>query len=166
MIHFSHPSQFLGLIEQWHNHKSYYLHNGHPFVSTFYGARLSFGESSPSNGWQKHYREPLQAKGIWTYFVPAFSDAMGSPTGFTYAFPVIDGVMNWDGAWPYESDGQVDVSSASDQAYLTDTHTYSKTFMMAISPVQFKHMDHNQNWYRRGELNYATRIRQVLSLAP
>ncbi|CAF1248908.1 unnamed protein product [Adineta steineri] len=27
-------------------------------------------------------------------------------------------------------------------------------------------MDHNQNWYRRGELNYATRIRQVLSLAP
>ncbi|CAF3482461.1 unnamed protein product [Adineta steineri] len=130
MIHFTHPSQFLGLIEQWHNHQSYYSHNGHPFVSTFYGARLSFGESSPSNGWQKHYREPLQAKGIWTYFVPAFSDAMGSPTGFTYAFPVIDGVMNWDGAWPYESDGQVD------------------------------------NWYRRGELNYATRIRQVLSLAP
>jgi glucan endo-1,3-alpha-glucosidase len=135
MMHFNHPSQFIPLIERWHAHQSYYSHNGHPFVSTFYGARMTFGESTPSNGWQKHYREPLQAKGIWTYFVPAFSDVSSGPNGFTYGYPVIDGVMNWDGAWPYESDGKVDVSSMSDKAYFIDTHTYAKTFMMGTLPL-------------------------------
>jgi hypothetical protein len=59
----------------------------------------------------------------------------GCPNGFTYGYPVIDGVMNWDGAWPYESDGKVDVSSMSDKAYFIDTHTYAKTFMMGTLPL-------------------------------
>ena len=37
---------------------------------------------------------------------------------------------------------------------------------LALSSLQFKHIDGGQNWYRRGELNLPTRIEQVLELQP
>lgn len=41
-----------------------------------------------------------------------------------------------------------------------------KTFMMGLSPLQFKHMDSWNNWYRSGTHNLADRIPQVLSVSP
>jgi glucan endo-1,3-alpha-glucosidase len=35
-----------------------------------------------------------------------------------------------------------------------------------MSSFQFKHLDKNQNWYRRGELTLAQRMPQVLSIQP
>jgi glucan endo-1,3-alpha-glucosidase len=37
---------------------------------------------------------------------------------------------------------------------------------MGIAPLQFKHLDSYNNWYRRGELTLAQRIPQILSLQP
>lgn len=38
--------------------------------------------------------------------------------------------------------------------------------MMGVSPIQVKHIDSNQNWYRRGEDNLENRFGQVLALQP
>lgn len=38
--------------------------------------------------------------------------------------------------------------------------------MMGVSPLQFKHMDATNNWYRRGEENLQFRLGQVLELQP
>lgn len=37
---------------------------------------------------------------------------------------------------------------------------------MGVSPLQFKHMDSTNNWYRRGEENLQFRLGQVLELQP
>jgi glucan endo-1,3-alpha-glucosidase len=38
--------------------------------------------------------------------------------------------------------------------------------MMGVSPLQFKHIDSSQNYYRRSEQNLEYRFSQVLSLQP
>ena len=38
--------------------------------------------------------------------------------------------------------------------------------MMGVSPLQFKHIDASQNWYRRGEANLKYRFGQVLAMQP
>jgi len=38
--------------------------------------------------------------------------------------------------------------------------------MIGISPLQFKHVDSNDKWYRRGEQNLEYRFGQVLNLQP
>ena len=37
---------------------------------------------------------------------------------------------------------------------------------MGVSPLQFKHIDSGDNWYRRGEQNLEYRFGQVLSMQP
>ncbi len=37
---------------------------------------------------------------------------------------------------------------------------------MGASPLQFKHMDSSDNWYRRGEANLENRFGEVLKLQP
>ena len=37
---------------------------------------------------------------------------------------------------------------------------------MGCSPLQFKHMDSTNNWYRRGEANLENRFAEVLQLQP
>jgi len=103
-------------------------------------------------------------------------------------FPVADALFSWDSAWPEIGDGKVNVSSSIDQSYQNAAVTAKKEYMMrnnpfpifpsfkipkltkqkmtAMSTSQFKHLDKTQNWYRRGELNLADRMSQVLALQP
>lgn len=37
---------------------------------------------------------------------------------------------------------------------------------MVVSPIQFKHTNGNQNWYRRSELNFGERLSQIFDLQP
>jgi glucan endo-1,3-alpha-glucosidase len=165
MINFTNPSQFIPLLLLWYTHATYYYYNNLPFVSTFYGGTLTFGEATPDVGWQRHYHDQLAAQGVNTYFVPSFSDAATKGSEFFDAFPNVDGVMNWDSvAW--ESEGKNEVSSAEDEAYIQGAVAAKKTFMMGICAFQFKHLDPNENWYRRGELTLAQRISQILDLQP
>lgn len=73
--------------------------------------------------------------------------------------------MNWD-AWPRQAEGTVEVPTSADKTLLTAAHASQKTFMMGVSPLQFKHLDKSNNWYRRGEQNLEKRFGQVLSMQP
>lgn len=60
----------------------------------------------------------------------------------------------------------MNVSAADDKTFMTAASSARKLFIMGMSPLQFKHMDSSQNWYRRGENNLEFRIEQALSLQP
>ncbi|KIY62723.1 glycoside hydrolase family 71 protein [Cylindrobasidium torrendii FP15055 ss-10] len=156
-------SYFLDTFRNYSSTNAYYKHDNKPVISTFYGATLTFGSDTPNNGWQTHLRDALDTE---IYFIPGFSNAPNGPTDFFSTYPVVDGVFSWDSAWPYEQDGNVNVSSKADEQYLSGAKDASKQFMMPISPVQYKHIADGQNWYRKGELNLGLRVGQVLSVAP
>ncbi|KAI0720253.1 glycoside hydrolase [Cerioporus squamosus] len=147
---------------------AYYYHDNRPFVSTFDGGAKSFGASSPNAGWQSQFKDALASSGINPFFVPDFDDYGGATYDATFFsnYPVVDGVLSWEAAWPQESEGTANVSSAKDQVAIQAAHAAGKVYMMPLSSLQFKHIDGGQNWYRRGELNLPERIAQVLELQP
>jgi len=73
--------------------------------------------------------------------------------------------MNWN-AWPQNTQGDIIVPTTDDVTYLEGAHAAGKTFLMGVSPLQFKHLDSGDNYYRRGEQNLEYRFDQVLSLQP
>lgn len=99
------------------------------------------------------------------YFIPAFQDTYASSDFFTTRFPTLNGAFNWQ-AWPKEEQGKIIVPTTDDDIYIQGAHSAGKTFMMGVSPLQFKNMDSNNNWYLRGEQNLEYRLGQVLSLQP
>lgn len=102
---------------------------------TFYGGTLTFGDSSLQDGWNTNYKEALAAKGITTYFVPSFTDAVinagMAPSDIYTSFPAADGIFSWDTAWPFPADGKANVSSAVDEEFVTAAKSAGKTYMMA-----------------------------------
>lgn len=127
---FTDPSDFIPLFLEYASDPAYYHHDGRPFTSTFYGGTANFGEDNPNDGWQIHFKDALEDQGVETYFVPAFSDATNASSDFFSSFPVVDGAMSWDTAWPAQESGLVNVSSEIDQEYLDGAHDVDKTFMM------------------------------------
>ncbi|RPD67031.1 glycoside hydrolase [Lentinus tigrinus ALCF2SS1-7] len=162
------PSTFLPLFRQYQSNPAYYYHDNRPFVSTFDGGAKSFGASSPNAGWQSQFKDALASSGINPFFVPDFDDYGGATydDAFFSNYPVVDGVFSWEAAWPQESEGIANVSSAKDQVAIQASHATGKVYMMPLSSLQFKHIDGGQNWYRRGELNLPQRIGQVLEVQP
>lgn len=135
MTHFTEPDQFLYLIEQYYTNDSYYLHDDLPFVSTFYGGTLDFGYDTVNDGWQALYTDALSAKGISTYFVPAFSDSTVAPEDMYSAFPVADGLFNWD-SWANATVGAV-VEAGTDLDYMAGAAAADKSFIMGSCIWQF-----------------------------
>jgi glucan endo-1,3-alpha-glucosidase len=99
------------------------------------------------------------------YFAPAFQDVAASTDFFSTEFPTLDGAMNWN-SWPQNTQGDIIVPTTDDVTYLTGAHATGKTFIMGVSPLQFKHDPTYGNWYRRGEQNLEYRFGQVLNLQP
>jgi glucan endo-1,3-alpha-glucosidase len=48
-------------------------------------------------------------------------------------FPVADGHMSWDSAWPWASGGKANVSCDIDEQYLAAAKAVKKTYMMRSS---------------------------------
>ena len=130
MFHFQDPADFIPMFVNYSSSPAHYMHDGLPFSSTFYGATQTFGEASPNEGWQVHFRDALQAEGVETYFVPAFSDAPNGPADFFSEYDMVDGVMSWDSAWPAQANGLVNVTDEIDTEYNDGAHEVDKTFMM------------------------------------
>jgi glucan endo-1,3-alpha-glucosidase len=166
MSRFASPTDAIPLLQQWQSNSSYYKPNGIAYTSTFQGGTKTFGYTTPNAGWQAKFKDALASLAIPTFFVPAFDDSPVDPASFFKTFPVVDGLFAWENSWPLASAGKVNVSSARDQAYLTAAKAAGKKYMMGISAVQYKHMNINNNRYRRGGLNLALRIPQILSLGP
>ena len=58
------------------------------------------------------------------------------------------------------------MSIDEDKVYQKATRKCGKLFMMGLSPLQFKHINDRDNWYRLGEGNLENRLGQVLDLQP
>lgn len=89
-------SYYLDIFRQYANSTAYYTHNDLPFVSTFFGATLTFGSDNPNDGWQSQLRDVLSADGYEIYFLPAFSDAPNGPTDFFSTYPVRRPIVRFD----------------------------------------------------------------------
>jgi glucan endo-1,3-alpha-glucosidase len=130
MTHFTDPSQFLPILEQYVSHDNYYLYGSKPFVSTFDGGQLTFGSSSPNAGWQSNFKDALSDAGVDVFFVPDFDDASGYLDSFFDIFTVVDGAFSWESAWPYEDAGFANVSDTVDNTMIDAAHAASKIYMM------------------------------------
>jgi glucan endo-1,3-alpha-glucosidase len=155
------PATFVPLFKQYQAHSAYYRYNGRPFLSTFKGAAI------PNAAWQWQMRDAFSVSGINPFFVPDFDDWGGSTytEGFFAAYPVVDGVMAWETAWPTGTDIS-EVSDIIDQANIEAAHAVGKVYMMPLSSFQSKHLDQAQNWFRRGGLGLPLRMQQVMALQP
>jgi glucan endo-1,3-alpha-glucosidase len=153
------PNQYADFFKSYSTRPSYFnftdpnTGKAKPLVSTF------GGESVPDSQWST-FKQKVGA----VLIVPGFYQATPSTTFFANR-PSIDGVFNWN-SWQPSSSGRVRVSSADDTTYNTAAHDTKRVFMMGISPVQAKHLDASQNWYRRGEDNLEYRLDQALALQP
>jgi glucan endo-1,3-alpha-glucosidase len=127
-----------------------------PLLSTFGGERV------PDSQWAEFKRKVGDV-----LIVPGFYDdsILPASTSFFNNRGSLDGLFNWN-SWPKTQAGRVRVSSADDTTFQTAAHNTDRIFMMGISPIQSKHLDAGQNWYRRGEDNLEYRLDQALALQP
>ncbi|RAL67855.1 hypothetical protein DID88_008581 [Monilinia fructigena] len=167
MTGYTSPSQFIPILNTYITNSAYYTYSGQPFVSTFNGgaSTYKFGQSTVNDGWKVAFQEKMAASGHPIYFIPSFQDINPTPSFFTSQFPTLNGTFNWN-SWPTYTAGDVPVDTISDKLYQTAAKASKKTFMMGVSPLQFKHISHTENWYRRGEANLERRFAQVLELQP
>ncbi|KAK3386003.1 glycoside hydrolase [Podospora didyma] len=175
-----HPSAFVPLFQRYASHPVYYRYAGRPFLSTFRGGATWYGSMRPNTAWQAQMKTLLGLAAGSSgnmkeepFFVPDFEDWAGKGTNSPYTadffaqYPVVDGVMAWETAWP--APGSVNnVSSEHDAISLNAARAAGgKVFMMPVSTFQSKHLDNGgNNWYRRGGLTLPFRMAQVLELQP
>jgi len=167
MTGFTDPTQFIPFLQSYVTNPAHFQYKGLPFVSTFNGGASSFtfGQASVNDGWKSKLMEAMSSAGSPVFFVPSFQDVACTEDFFSKTFPALDGAFNWD-SWPHEAVGIAKVSTTEDNTYIKGAHSTDKTFMMGISPLQFKHMDSGNNWYRRGAGNLEHRFSQILDLGP
>ncbi|TGO33228.1 hypothetical protein BHYA_0259g00100 [Botrytis hyacinthi] len=166
MTGFNSPSQFIPILKTYVTNSAYYTYSGQPFVSTFNGGASSFtfGQGSVNDGWKNEVQAVMSSAGHPIYLIPSFQDVAASSSFFT-KYPTLNGTFNWN-SWPTYSAGDSPVDTIDDTVYQKAAKAAGKGFMMGISPLQFKHIDSTQNWYRRGEANLEVRFDQVLSAQP
>lgn len=152
--HFTSPDEYDDYVKPFLSRPSYFRYNNRPIVSTFNG------ESVSNEQWASF----KSAVGGDVLLIPGFSEAKPSTTFFAER-STLNGVFNWN-SWPKVEEGKVNVSTAEDEIFLQAARDADKLFIMGMSPLQFKHIDEGQNWYRRGEDNLELRIEQALALQP
>ncbi|KAI8845387.1 glycosyl hydrolase family 71-domain-containing protein [Chytriomyces cf. hyalinus JEL632] len=164
MNHFSSldPTSYMAVVTQYASNNAYYKVNGRPFLSTFNGHNLNFGQANPNAGWKSIFKNA----GLNPFFVPDFDNLPGYPSNFFSTFPDVDGAFSWEAAWPYTSASAPQVSSAVDSQMISQARTAGKVYMMPWSPFQYKHMTSGDYWYRPGDLNFIDRLGQIMSLQP
>lgn len=162
----SDPTQWVAAMQNYSSHPNYYSYNNQPFASTFSGGTLTFDSSTPNDGWEASFVQPLANAGIDVYFVPNFDNAANYPSDFYSTFSVASGGFGWETAWPEISDGLTNVSDSIDNQMISQAHGASKTYMMPLSTLQFKHIDSSQNWMRIGESTLPVRMGQILQDQP
>jgi glucan endo-1,3-alpha-glucosidase len=151
--YFTDPSQYADVLKTYLTRPSYYKYNDKYLVSTF------GGESVPDSSWASFKQTVGDVLVVPGFYQATPTDSFFSDKGS------LDGVLNWN-SWPNPDAGKVEVESAQDETYMSAAHSASKIFLMGISPLQYKHMDTGNNWYRRGESNLEVRLAQVLKMQP
>ncbi|KAJ3566449.1 hypothetical protein NPX13_g7127 [Xylaria arbuscula] len=79
---------------------------------------------------------------------------------------VVDGVFSWETNWPDVADSPgANVTSTRDEAVKNAADVAGKTYIMGLSPLQYKHCC-GDSWYRNGETTLPERMNQILQLSP
>ncbi|TFY74984.1 hypothetical protein EWM64_g9028 [Hericium alpestre] len=87
-------------ITTYATHPNQATYNGRVLASTFSGETCTFGQSSPSTGWSSQFTQHPDLTGQNAVaFVPAF---FVDPSTFGTFNGVMDGVLNWNSAWPVQ----------------------------------------------------------------
>lgn len=159
---------WLGKVNQYVNRPSYYRVNGRPFLSTFRGGTLRFGQSSVDAGWQYIFQQTGLTGNNKPYFVPNFDDASSYNTGsFWSNFPNLQGLFPWETAWTAPgSASTVTVSNNLDSSLNVQAHNAGKVYMMPWSSFQYKNIPNAGYYYRKGELTFASRVQQIIDTQP
>ena len=124
-----------------------------PFVSTFAGEALTYGQANRSAGWQYALRNQVNFP---IYFSPFWSSLGPESMEET----VVDGVGNWN-AWPI---GDSDMNTGFDQLYMYQARRLNKTYIAAVSPMFYAHFD-GWNIITRGDNDlYGTRWQQLATM--
>ncbi|CAI6335400.1 unnamed protein product [Periconia digitata] len=150
--YFTAPDQFQDYLKNFLKRKSYYKYGGKNLVSTFGGEEVS------ATQWIK-FKENVGNSIV----VPGYYQSEQADGKVFEKNNGLDGIFNWN-SWP-EAGSKTKVSAAGDKTFKSAA-TNGKLFMMGMSPLQFKHMDNQENRYRRGEDNLELRIEQVLDVQP
>lgn len=159
-------------ITTYATHPNQFLYNGRVFASTFSGESCTFGQGSAVSGWSSQFIQQLSGSNA-VYFVPSFF--VDTSTFSTYS-GVIDGMFNWNSAWPVQvttsyassilgaignilqnpssalnSLSSLVGSTTPDQQYINALNAMgdTKTYMAAVSPWFFTHYSpqtYNKNW--------------------
>jgi glucan endo-1,3-alpha-glucosidase len=157
------PSQYADYLAKYITRPSYLYFKGKPLVSTFGGENIADGDWAAFKTQVKNKVNRSDFPGL--RLVPGFYQNITPSAKFFDGRGSIDGIFNWN-SWQPTDAGKVPVSTVDDKKFQAATVATSKTFMMGMSPIQFKHMDKENNWYRRGEENLEYRFGQVLDLQP
>ncbi|TVY88433.1 Mutanase [Lachnellula willkommii] len=130
--------------------------NGKPMVSTFSAADYTapdFQTWRASND---------------VYFMPDFDGTSGyydaADSWWSYWGDVVDGLFSWESTWPNvgaTNDGDVTL----DTTVSAGAVAHGKTYMIGLSLLQYKDA-YSTNIYRRGELNIAKRMENILKMDP
>lgn len=159
-------------ITTYATHPNQFLYDGRVFASTFSGESCTFGQGSVVSGWSSQFIQQLSGTNA-VYFVPSFF--VDTSTFSTYK-GVIDGMFNWNSAWPVQvttsyvtsvlgaignilqnpSSALTTLSSLvgstnPDQQYINALNAMgsNQTYMAAVSPWFFTHYSpqtYNKNW--------------------
>jgi hypothetical protein len=150
---FNKPSDYASYLTKYTSRSSYFTYKSKPLVTTF------GGESVTNDAWSS-FKSTVGDINL----IPGFYAAKPSSDFFS-SRSALDGVFNWN-SWSYPDAGQVEVSITDDKTFMKAASNAGKSFIMGMSPLQFKHMGSSTNWYRRGESNLEIRIEQVLAMQP
>ncbi|KAK7398174.1 hypothetical protein QQX98_012457 [Neonectria punicea] len=133
----------------------------------FFSFDMSGSYFSSPDQYAAYLDDHLSRESYYTYngrVIPSFYQSTPSSTFFD-KYPELDGMLNWN-SWPQIAEGKIIVSTDDDKTYQQAAKNSGKLFMMGLSPLQFKHFDPNNNWYRIGEQNLEYRFGQVLEVQP
>ncbi|KAF8555251.1 glycoside hydrolase family 71 protein [Imleria badia] len=166
-------------ITTYASHPNQLIYNGRVFASTFSGESCQFGQSSVQSGWSTQFLQQLSGKNA-VYFVPSF---FVDPSTFQSFKGVIDGIYNWNSAWPTQVTSRFVpdfVSSAlqslsayvgattTDQEYINALSSMGGSYMASVSPWFFTHYSpqtYNKNWIYLSDYHlYAQRWEDLIGI--
>ncbi|CED82064.1 Glycoside hydrolase, family 71 [Phaffia rhodozyma] len=131
----------LSLATTYASHPNQATYDGKPIVSTFAGSTCTFGDSDWTAGFTDQVKTPFKTStGLDMFFLPSVFVDPATLTGND----VLDGHLNWNGAWPT---GNENITFVDDEAYVSALD--DKVYMASVSPVFFTHYgpnSWNKNW--------------------